>query len=187
LAKDKINLPIIGLAGPDCFNSMRALVKIIYALSILLLAAYLALPSAEFPAPPPNSLLSQEPADTESVYRRAYYTNYSREEIMNHYKSVFNIAMLQIRLNYPPEEAYTLIRDQTRSSWLEELVHPGRESLFVNGFYPTKPTEQININGVHYINKITVHLFPSRFPSRFTVLGLLIVSFYWLKKEYAKI
>jgi hypothetical protein len=150
-------------------------------------AFYLSKPSPQFPPPPPESLQSDEPADTESVYRRAYYTNYSRSEILTFYDNQFRGSLFQFRLNYPPEEAFALIRDQTPSSWLEEIVHPGRESLFVNGFYPTKPTQQININGTHYLNKITIQIYPSRSISRLTVLLLTIVGFTWLKKEYAKI
>jgi hypothetical protein len=166
---------------------MRPFLYFVLIILTLLVATYLALPSPGFPVPPPNSLQSVEPADTESIYRRAYYTNLSREETMSYYENQFNTVLLQFRLNYPPEDAYTYIRDQTRSSWLEELVHPGRESVFINGFYPTKPTEQININGVHYLNKITIHLYPSRVVSRITVLLLTVIGFIWLKKEYAQI
>lgn len=163
----------------------------LFALFIIVTSVYLLLPSPRFPVPPPGALQSIEPADTESIYRRSYYTDYSRSEILAYYKQQFsrssvNFPLFQIRLNYPPEEAQTLIRDQTRSSWLEEIVHPGRESLYVNGFYPTKPTEQINLNGVHYGNKITLKMVPSHPITRLTVLlmaGLLFVS---LVREYAK-
>lgn len=166
---------------------MRYLVSVIFfSLSVFCLV-YLSLPSPKFPLPPPDSLISTEPADTESIYRRAYYTNYSRSEIMAYYKGQFDTTPLQFRLNYPPEEAYDHIRDQTRSSWLEELVHPGRESLFINGFYPTKPTEQINIDGIHYLNKISIHMYPSQWYSRLTSLFLFFICAYWLKKEYEKI
>jgi hypothetical protein len=166
---------------------MRFLVNFLLISITMVIAVYFSLPTPEFPPPPPNSLQSTEPADTESVYRRSYFTNYSRTEILNYYWNNFNSSIIQYRLNYPPEESYTYIRDQTPSSWLEEIVHPGKESLFVNGFYPTKPTEQININGVHYVNKITVHYFPSKLISRFTVLFLSVICIYLLKKEYAQI
>lgn len=187
MGRGKTHPLTIAWAGPDYFNSMRSIVYVFFILLVFGTAAYLAIPSPQFPPPPPNSLQSDEPADTESIYRRAYYTNFSRSQVMDYYQRQFNSALLQIRLNYPPEEATTFIRDQTRSSWLEELVHPGRESIFINGFYPTKPTEQININGVHYLNKITVHLFPSRAVSRLTVLGMTIIGFIWLKKEYGQV
>ena len=160
---------------------------------LLFTAVYLLLPSPDFPSPPEGSLQSQEPADTESVYRRSYFTNLSRQDITAYYAGKFKvspgvpISLLQFRLNRPPEEAATLIRDQTRSSWLEEYNHPGREYIYINGFYPTKPTEQININNVHYENKITVRMVPSHPVTRITVLSLCAVCIVLLIKEYAKI
>ncbi len=154
---------------------------------ILLSAAifYLVLPSPAFPPPPPGSFQSDEPADTESPYRRAYYTNLTRPEIMAYYDRSFrSIIPIQYRLNLPPEDAYSVIRDQTRSSFLEEIIHPWRESLYVNAFVPVKPTEQININKVHYLNKVTVHYIPSHPATRLTVLLLAGISLYWLVKEY---
>ena len=61
--------------------------KLIIAIFI---GIYLALPSPKFPGPPPNSIQSTEPADTESIYRRAYYTNLSRLEIMDYYDKAFS-------------------------------------------------------------------------------------------------
>src|SRR5689334_19212994 len=91
-------------------------------------------PFADFPAPPPGAVQSKEDADIESPLRRAYFTNYTREEVIAHYQNQFRMRPLTLTLNYPPEDAQTLIRDQTRSVYLEELVHPFRESLYVNGF-----------------------------------------------------
>jgi hypothetical protein len=126
----------------------------------------------------------------ESVYRRAYFTNYSRSEILQYYSQNFHLSLpiqFQYLLNYPPEDAFTLIRDQTKSSWLQEIVHPWRELLLLNGFYPTLPTEQININQVHYLNKITVRYVPSSITTRLTVLLLTAIGLYWLYKEYVQI
>jgi hypothetical protein len=162
-------------------------------LVVLMASVYLLLPSPDFPPPPSGVLISREPADTESTFRRSYYSNYSRSELMNYYSSMFGVSpfrrfpLPQFRLNYPPEESQTLIRDQTRTSWLEELVHPWRESIYINGYYPTRPTEQININGVHYLNKVTVRYIPSTPVTRLTVLFMTVICAYWLIKEYAKI
>lgn len=151
---------------------------------LLPLIIYLLFPNPIFPSPPPGSLVSSEPADTESVYRRAYYTNLSRLEVMRYYKSIFTPS---VRLNHPPEDAQALIRDQTKSSWLEELVQPWRDAFYINGFYPTKPTEQININNRHYQAKIIVRHIPTATVARLTALGLSLVSIRWLLKEYAQI
>lgn len=165
---------------------MQLPLKIGFTLLSFTVAYYLLLPAPKFPPPPENSIRSREPGDLESVYRRAYYTNFSRSEILNHYARQFSFPG-QFLLNYPPEDAYPQIRDQTKSSWLQELVHPWRESLFINGFYPTKPTEQIYIDNVHYLNKITLRYTPSHPVSRLTVFALSLVGLYLLKHEYAKI
>lgn len=145
-------------------------------------AIYLLIPIPGFPPPPPGSLISYEPADTESIYRKSYYTDLSRDQIMAFYKSQFKKPF--IRLNHPPEEAQSLIRDQARSSWLEELVHPGKDLEYINGFYPTKATEQINLNKVHYQGKITVHYFPYSRATSLTVLVLSVVCIILLIQEY---
>lgn len=152
----------------------------------ILLGIYLLLPSPKFPDAPSGSIQSNEPGDTESIYRRAYYTNLTRPEIMGYYDSAFR-GPIQYRLNLPPEDAYSVIRDQTKSSFLELIVHPLRETLYINAFVPTKPTEQININGVHYLNKVTVRYLPSHPISRLTVLALSSLLFLWLIKEYSHV
>lgn len=160
--------------------------KILFLIFLVSSIYYLVLSSPKFPDPPPNSIQSNEPADTETIYRRAYYTNFTRPEIMDYYDRAFR-GPIQYRLNLPPEDAYSVIRDQTRSSFLEQIVHPGRESLYINAFVPTKPTEQININGVHYLNKVTVRYLPSHPISRLTVLTLSVLLLFWLKKEYSHV
>ncbi|MEK7163695.1 MAG: hypothetical protein AAB768_00960 [Patescibacteria group bacterium] len=160
--------------------------KIFLAIIWFFCAAYLLYPDSSFPHDLPNSLKSFEPADTESLNRKAYFTNMTREQIMDFYKRNF-VGILSYRLNYPPEEAQSLIRDQTQSSFLEEIVHFGKQSLFINGFVPIKPTEQININGVHYTTKVTVRYVPSEYIIRLTTLLLLSLVTLSLVKAYGKI
>jgi hypothetical protein len=107
---------------------------------------------------------------------------------MSHYDSAFKNPswLIQYRLNHPPEDAFSLIRDQTRSNYLEEFVHPLRESLFVSGFEPTKPSQQININGVHYKSKVTVKLIPSTVSVRLTIFSLVIIAGIILTKHYVR-
>lgn len=156
--------------------------KIIALLLCAFAALYLLWPTPGFPPPPPDSFISTEPADTESVYRIAFYTNLSRAEIINYYKDQWSRPF--VRLNHPPEFSFEYIRDQTRSSWLEEFVHPWKDSLYINGFYPTTPQEQFNFVGDHYIGKITLHYFSSFPATRLTVLALTAVCLHWLTREY---
>lgn len=156
--------------------------KVLALLLLVAAAAYLLMPEPKFPPQPPQTYKSTEPADTESIYRQAYYTNLSRQEIMDYYYAAF--GGWGLRLNLPPEDSGTVIRDQTRSSYLEEDIHPFRENLFVNGYVPTKAAEAINIGGVHYLNKVTVHYIPSSPITRLTVLlGTSLVA-WWIFKAY---
>lgn len=156
--------------------------KISVTIILLLAVGYLLWPSPKFPDPPPGSIQSQEPGDTESIYRAAYYSNLSREEVEDFY--FWQFGGWGIRQILPPEEAQSLVRDQTRSSYLEEMIHPGRESLYVNVFVPILPQDEIRINGVKYLNKISVRYVPSQPVSRLTVLLLTAVAAYLLFKEY---
>ena len=158
------------------------LVKIFVAIVFLGTAAYLVLPSPSFPQLPPGSIQSTEPGDTESIYREAYYSNLSREEVEDFYFRQF--GGWGLRQILPPEEAQSLVRDQTRSSYLEEMIHPGRESLYVNVFVPTLPQDEIRVDKVKYLNKITVRYIPSQPISRLTVLLMTAVAAYLLVKEY---
>lgn len=128
---------------------------------------YLGIPGPDFPKPPPDSVQSEEEADTETSLRRAYFTNYTREEVITHYRDQFlrspflQIPFFSLRLNYPPEDAQTLIRDQTRSTFLEEIVHPLRESIYIDGFEPTNPKDDVWYKGVDYRQKIIIRHVPS--------------------------
>ena len=154
--------------------------RLLFLTFSLLFLAYLSLPNPEFPTPPPDALQSDEPGDTETPLRRAYFTNLTREEVMSHYKnqlaksSFSAIPLPTYRLNYPPEEAQTIIRDQTRSTFLEEIVHPLRESVFINGFEPKDPKDAIEIAGRDWRQKIIVRYVPSR-PWLRLVLGLATI------------
>lgn len=145
--------------------------KIILALFVavaVVFLGYLLLPNPTFPAPPPDASQSQEPADSENVsIRRAYFTNYTRAEVLDWYKSEFKkssflgIPLPTYLLNYPPEDAQTIIRDQTRSTFLQEIVHPFRESVYINGFEPTQAKDTIIIDNRHWRQKITIRFVPS--------------------------
>ncbi len=151
--------------------------------------SYLLLPGASFPKQPPDSVQSLEKADTETKWRRAYFTNYTREEVLSHYQkqsekfSLLGIPLPTYKLNYPPEDAFLLIRDQTRSTFLEEIVQPFRAYLFVNGFKPTYAKDDIWYKGVHYEQKITLRYATSSIFIRVPlVLGALLICFFLLRE-----
>lgn len=130
-----------------------------------------------FPGPPPDAVQSLELADVETPLRRAYFTNYTRDQVMAHYAAQMT-QWPHLTLNYPPEDAQTIIRDQTRSWYLEELVQPLRQSVFVNGFIAQKPQDDIWYKGVHYQQKITIRLAQSSRLSRFVIWSLITALMY---------
>jgi len=170
---------------------MKFLPKSLFILFSIIFLAYLSLPNPEFPTVPPDALQSDEPGDTETPLRRAYFTNLNRDEVMQHYKNEFKgssflgIYLPTYRLNYPPEEAQTIIRDQTRSTFLEEIVHPFRESIFINGFEPKDPKDAIEIKGRPWRQKIIVRYVPSSIWLRL-VLGIsALLATIIVSKEYS--
>lgn len=173
------------------FNIVSKFVlRALFFLFSLVYILYILLPTPNFPNPPQGALQSNEPADTETPLREAYFTNFTREEVMDHYVkqleklTLLNLALPTYRLNYPPEEAQVLIRDQTRSTFLEEVVHPFRESLFINGFEPRDPKDAIEIQEKIWRQKITVKYVPSSLYLRLIVAGLTLGAIYVIFNEY---
>ncbi len=156
---------------------------IIFFFIVLIFFKYLITPSPPFPPPPPDSVQSMEPADTETPLRRAYFTNYTRDQVIAHYKAHFE-RRIMLEINYPPEDAQTLIRDQTRSYYLEELVHPFRESIFINGFIPTQAKDDIWYKGEHFGQKITIRFVPSNVLVRMLISSCMMLLGYVLVKQW---
>lgn len=160
---------------------MKILPRVFILLFSLLFLFYLILPSPDFPEALPGALISKEPGDTETPLRRAYFTDLSREEVLAYYQvqlaysSFFGLPLPTYRLNYPPEEAQSLVRDQTRSTFLEEIVHPLRESIFVNGFEPKSDNDAIRVEGKKWRQKITLRYIPSSLFVRL-VIGLATMA-----------
>ena len=109
----------------------------------LLVLAYLLLPPPVVPPPLPESTKSNLPGDTVEIpHLYAYFTNLSREEVMAFYQEHYsrsrflNLPLPSIKLNHPPEYCWVVIRDTEHSSYLEEIVHPFRESFYINGYEP---------------------------------------------------
>lgn len=165
---------------------MKKYLAIAFLLFTVLLLIYVLPKSPEFPKPPEGAVQSYEPADVESPLRRAYYTNLTREEVINHYKKKFNqnFTIYTPRLNYPPEDAPVLIRDQTKSTFLEEIVHPLRESLYINGFEPKTEEYAQYYKGIRYNQKIIVRYVPSSILIRLIVLFTSMTLGYFLTLEY---
>lgn len=136
-----------------------------------------------------NATLSNEEGDTwQNPDQRGYYTNLTRSEVVNQIQiksqiKIFGKVIPNYRLNYRPEEAHELIRDQLKSNYMEEVVYPLRSSIFVNGWepkkspaYANKPAKEIpdiSIYGVPYDAKITLKPNNSTLPARLAIWTLV--------------
>ena len=152
---------------------------------------YLGFPSPPFPKPPSDSVQSLEEADVEDAHeRRAYFTNFSREEVLNHYEEelqkTFPVLFPSYQVSYPPEDAQTLIRDQTRSVHLPEIIHPARESLFVNFFEAQTAKDAISYKGIPYERKITVRYIPTPIIPRILITLPAFLFFAYVARELSK-
>jgi hypothetical protein len=144
---------------------MRRAIRVLFLVFLIFFICYLLLPTPDFPLPPTGFKQSVEPADTETPLRHGYYTDMTRSEVLDYYQNQF----WGYRLNYPPEDAQTIIRDQTKSTFLQEIVHPFRESLFINGFEPNEPQYKILVGGRVWRQKIIVRYVPSNLWVRLAV------------------
>jgi len=134
---------------------------------------YLTLPAPSLPVLA-DSARSDEPGDTvQNPDQAAYYTfRDSRPSILGELQQKFSLPpplgkLLEYRLNYRPEEVGEFVRDQLRSYYLEEVVHPLRETLFINVFDPAlspmidgwkREQEKMFLHGQYY--PVKVHLRP---------------------------
>jgi hypothetical protein len=162
---------------------MKNFAKIIFVLFGIFLLTYLIWPAPPFPTTLWDFTSSTEPADKESPMRRGYYTNLTREQLMSHYSTEFGWGE---RLNYPPEEAKTLIRDQTKATFLEEIVHPMRESIFVAGNELGSGMGVFEVDGTDFKQKVIVKYMISNVFVR-VFIGLSTLGLIWiLGGEWAK-
>jgi hypothetical protein len=169
---------------------MRALLITLFVIGLI----YIFIPGPsnieEF-SPLPNSIKSAEPGDTRQVPNlAAYFSDHERANITEFYKESFKNSFLfgkiipPISLNYPPRNAYTLIRDQLYATFLEEYTYPLKGSLYVAGYEPFVDNEMfkrphnfvgdhLHIDDVYYKSKTTVRFYPVPWHvSLFTYVGI---------------
>ena len=146
-----------------------------------------------------NSVKSDLPGDTVQIPNvSGYFTNMTRTEVMNFYKSYY-YGLFRINLNHPPEKAKEIIVNTIQSYYFEEFILPFKESLYINGFewendVFTKPEKRIKNKIIfqekEYKSKITIRTFPVSIPKRlfsffFTEISIIVI-FYLIKSGYKK-
>lgn len=156
-------------------------------------AVYLLSPSPDLPDLD-GGIRSDEPGDTwQNPDQKAFYTNRVRSEIIPEMQSkftsqIFGVTLPTFRLNYRPEESYEFVRDQVKSYYLEEIIYPLKESLFVNGWEPTNSPEfnyleikdrpQVTHKGITYLSKLTLRPVRSAPLARLLIWALVFPAGY---------
>lgn len=158
----------------------KSIITIVVLINILIVT-YLILPVPRLQNLP-NSVRSNLPGDTTQLKNvQGYYTNLSRTEVMNFYKSIYASPFLII-INHPPEKSKEIFRDTMQSYYLEEFIIPFKESLFVNGYewekdVFTKPEKRIQnklvYQGITYPSKINTKTIITNIPTRLFVLVII--------------
>lgn len=178
---------------------MKLLNKIFLISFIALGTVYLLLPSPDNFPRLPGAVKSIEPGDTVQVENvSAYYTDMPRKEVVDFYFNYFsrslflNIPLITYKLNHPPERIREVLRDTQQSTYVEEIVHPFRESVFVNGFEwnndPFTPPNSrgqniLVVDGKTYQFKVTIFYQESKVWQRLVIFYLAVGLGYLLIKE----
>lgn len=144
-------------------------------------------------SPLSNSVKSTLSGDTVQIPNvSAYFSNNYRDIAIpfyrNEYQKLTAFGFPALRLNYPPEFAYTAIKDQTESTYLEEFVYPLRDSLFVNGFEPFEKDRTPRFRTANFFildegifeTKVTLRYYPSSYIVRIITWIGICTSIYLL-------
>lgn len=182
---------------------MKPLCKFLSVTFLILGTIYLLLPSPSTFPDLPGAVKSIEPGDTTQIANvSAYYTDMARKDVVDFYFNCFsrspflNIPLITYKLNHPPERIREVLRDTQQSTYVEEIVHPFRESVFVNGFEwdndPfTPPARRIKnvliVNGQEYQFKNTLFYQPTLWWQRLLIFYLTVGLGYLLITEANKL
>ncbi|MPM47351.1 hypothetical protein SDC9_94060 [bioreactor metagenome] len=170
----------------------------IFIIFNILAVIYLITPTPKLPDLV-NSVKSNLPGDTVQIPNvSGYFTNMTRTEVMNFYKSYY-YGLFRINVNHPPEKAKEIIVNTIPSYYFEEFILPFKESLYINGFewendVFTKPENRAKNKLVfqdkEYKSKITIRTFPTpishRLISFFFTEFSIVAIFYLIKSGYKK-
>jgi hypothetical protein len=161
---------------------LKRILWAIYAILSLVLLIYLIMPGPssidDFSALPSSNKSSLEGDTVQVANISAYFSNNFRDSVIpfysQNYQAKTKFFFPPLRLNYPPEDAYSKIKDQTYSTYLEELTYPLRDSLYINGLEPVEKDGQPRYIGAGHFEvdeelfdtKVTLRYYPSSLSSR---------------------
>lgn len=148
----------------------------------------------------PSSVKSTLEGDTIQVSNvSAYFSDNFREFTVPFYASNYQkrafLPFGPIKINHPPEYSWIAIKKHTDSTYLEELVYPLRDSLYVNGYEPFYSDGSPKFWGSikfgegneEYFTKTTLRYYPSKLIVRILVWFGIVTSVYFLLKTGRRI
>lgn len=144
--------------------------------------------------PLPDSAKSTLSGDTVQIPNvSAYFSNHFRDFVVpfyfKNYQQNSRLPFPPLRLNHPPEYSWEVIKKHTETTYLEELVYPLRDSLFVNGYEILRPdgtpifysAPKLEEEGKEWPTKTTLRLYTSSIWIRIIVWAGILIS---LKKIF---
>lgn len=177
--------------------------KLLFYISSALFLIYMIWPGpseiSDFMALPDSSKSKLEGDTIQIPNVAAYFSNSFREIVVPFYSANYQRKMglpfAPLRLNHPPEYSWIAIKKHTDSTYLEELVYPLRDSLYVNGFEPFYSdgspkfwgSTKFDIDGQSFYTKTTLRFYPSKTAIRILVWFGIITSIHLLAKLGKKI
>lgn len=145
--------------------------------------------------PLPSSDKSTLEGDTIQIPNvSAYFSDNYRKFVVDYYQNNYQqdsfFPFPPLRLNHPPEYSWNAIKRHTDSTYLEELVYPLRDSLYVNGFEPFYEdgtpkfwgSTKLNEGKDLWYTKTTLRFYPSKTLIRILVWLGITSSIYLLFK-----
>lgn len=151
-------------------------------------------------SPLPSSEKSDLEGDTVQVpnvagYFSDNYRGFVVTFFLTDYQKQTFLPFPPIRLNHPPEYSWKVIKKHTDNTYLEELIYPLRDSLYIAGFEPFysdgKPkfwgSTKLDFAGHSWYTKATLRLFPSNVVVRIIVWAGITLSIYFLFRLGKKI
>lgn len=150
--------------------------------------------------PLPDSDKSTLEGDTIQISNvSAYFSNNFREFVIPYYSDSYQrlskFPFPPLRLNHPPQYSWIAIKKHTDSTYIEELVYPLRDSLYVNGLEPFYENEdpkwwgatKFEIGNNVYFTKVTLRFYPSSVWVKLVVWIGIVVSIIMLHSLGKKI
>lgn len=143
----------------------------------------------------PGSAKSTLSGDTVEIPNvSGYFSDKFRDFVvpfyLQDYQRIVRFPFPPLRLNHPPEYSWVVIKKHTETTYLEELVYPFRDSLYVNGYELFRPdgspifyaAPRLEEAGRSWPTKVTLRLYTSSTLARIIVWAGILISMYGIFK-----